>query len=264
KRIGNRFDWSHEVQTTDPAYYRWTQWIFIQLFKAGLAERRMGTVKWCPKDKTVLADEQGIARRCERCGSIVERRELEQGYFTIRRYAEQLLENLDWLDWSERVKAAQRHWIGRSEGVEIRFRAEKNHGEINRGERDEAERGPREEGSEATTKATPVFSESSATSAVNDHQIAVFTTRPDTIYGATFVVLAPDHPLVETLTDGARREAVLAYREEARVARITPETVSERPITGCFTGAYAMHPLTGERIPIWVADYVLAGYGTGA
>lgn len=224
QRIGNRFDWSHEVQTTDPGYYRWTQWIFVQLFKAGLAERRMGSVNWCPKDKTVLADEQVIAGRCERCGTLVERRELEQWFLKITRYADQLLEHLDRLDWSQRVIAAQRHWIGRSEGLEFDF----------------------------------------SVAGHADARITVYTTRPDTIYGATFVVLAPDHPLADTLIAAEQRAAVEAYRDETARTRVTEDIIAERPITGIFIGAHAIHPLTGEHIPVWIADYVLSEYGTGA
>lgn len=223
KRMGNRFDWSHEVQTTDSAYYRWTQWIFIQLFKAGLAERKSAAVNWCPKDKTVLADEQVIAERCERCGTLVERRQLQQWFFKITQYADALLKNLDTLDWSERVKTAQRNWIGRSEGLEFGM-------------------------------------------AVTGHKnvaIRAYTTRPDTIYGVTFVVLAPDHPLVERIVTATQRGAVRTYQEQARRRRTEPDA-AERPVTGVFTGAYATHPLTGEQLPIWIADYVLLEYGTGA
>jgi leucyl-tRNA synthetase len=223
KRVGNRFDWSHEVQTTDPAYYRWTQWIFIQLFKAGLAERKSAAVNWCPKDKTVLADEQVIAGRCERCGTVVERHQLQQWFFTITKYADTLLKDLDTLDWSERVKTAQRNWIGRSEGLEFEM-------------------------------------------AVAGHRgvaIRAYTTRPDTIYGVTFVVLSPEHPLVEQITTDAHRDAVTAYQEQAQRRR-TELDAAEREVTGVFTGAYAIHPLTGEQVPIWIADYVLLEYGTGA
>ena len=224
QRIGNRFDWSHEVQTTDPRYYRWTQWIFVQLFKAGLAERRLAAVNWCPRDRTVLADEQVIAGRCERCDTPVERRELEQWFLKITRYADKLLEHLDRLDWSQRVIAAQRHWIGRSEGLEFDF----------------------------------------AVAGHMDTRIPVYTTRPDTIYGATFVALAPDHPLADVLTIPEQSDAIGAYRAETTRARVTEETIAERPVSGVFTGAYAVHPLTGEHIPVWVADYVLSAYGTGA
>jgi leucyl-tRNA synthetase len=224
KRIGARFDWSAEVNTTDPRYYRWTQWIFTQLFKNGLAEQRKAAVNWCPKDKTVLADEQVINGRCERCDSVIERRELEQWFLKITAYAEKLLRNLETLDWSERVKTAQRSWIGKSEGVEFAFRVA-----------DDA-----------------------------NHEIRVYTTRPDTIYGVTFVVVAPEHPAALDLATEGRREQVEAYRAGAQSRRAALDEEEGHDVTGVFTGAYAIHPLTGERLPIWVADYVLAEYGTGA
>jgi leucyl-tRNA synthetase len=233
KRIGNRFDWSHEVNTTDPAYYRWTQWIFIQLFKMGLAERKTGVVNWCPNDKTVLADEQVIDGHCERCGALVERRELPHWALRITAYADRLLDHLDTLDWSERVKAAQRHWIGRSSGVEFAL----------------------------------------AVAGHADAQVSVFTTRPDTVFGVTFVVLSPEHPLVERITTPARREDVAAYRASAPARRAERETERDAAgradeataaPTGVFTGAYAIHPITGEKVPIWIADYVLMDYGSGA
>ncbi len=231
KRIGNRFDWSHEVNTTDPSYYRWTQWIFTQLFRMGLAERKTGVVNWCPNDRTVLADEQVINGHCERCGALVERRSLPHWALRITRYAGRLLDNLDMLDWSERVKAAQRNWIGRSYGVEFSL---------------------------------PVAGRA-------ETGVAVFTTRPDTIYGVTFVVLAPEHPLVDVISPPERRDAIAAYRVEAATRRAARQQARDRnededaaPPTGVFTGAYAIHPMTGERVPIWVADYVLMEYGTGA
>jgi leucyl-tRNA synthetase len=231
KRIGNRFDWSHEVNSTDPAYYRWTQWIFTQLFRMGLAERKTGIVNWCPNDRTVLADEQVINGHCERCGALVERRSLPHWALRITKYAGRLLDNLDTLDWSERVKAAQRNWIGRSTGVEFSMQV----------------------AGRAETS------------------VAVYTTRPDTIFGVTVVVLAPEHSLVDEITAPERREAVAAYRAEATVRRSARQQARDRgedeasaPPSGVFTGAYAIHPLTGEQVPIWVADYVLMEYGTGA
>jgi leucyl-tRNA synthetase len=223
-RIGNRLDWSHELRTYEPNYYRWSQWIFVKLFKAGLAERKLAPVNWCPKDRTVLADEQVIAGRCERCQSVVERRELAQWFLKITRYADKLLENLERLDWSERVKALQRQWIGRSTGLEFTLAVE----------------------------------------AHQEERITVYTTRPDTIFGMTFVVLAPEHPLVEHITGSAHRKSVEAYQE--RVRRMSPleRMAGEQAPTGAFTGAYAIHPLTGERVPVWIADYVLMDYGSGA
>ncbi|HEX6540480.1 MAG TPA: leucine--tRNA ligase [Ktedonobacterales bacterium] len=224
KRIGNRFDWAHELDTSDPRYYRWTQWIFIQLFKAGLAERKSAAVNWCPNDKTVLADEQVINGCCERCGALVERRELEQWFLKITKYADRLLNNLKTLDWSERVKTAQRNWIGRSEGLQF----------------------------------------SMAVAGDPTRTIEAFTTRPDTIYGVTFVAFSPQHPLVAQITDEAHTATVTAYVEEANRQRPTDHAEEARPDTGAFTGRYAIHPLTGEQIPIWVASYVLMEYGTGA
>ncbi len=220
KRLGNRFDWSHEVHTTDPRYYKWTQWIFLQLFKGGLAERKTAPVNWCPKDKTVLADEQVIGGHCERCGTLVERRWLEKWFLKLTNYAQRLLDDLEWLDWSERVKKNQRNWIGRSEGLEFAMRIDGIPGE----------------------------------------SVQVYTTRPDTLFGMTFVALAPLHPLIARITTGERLAAVTAYQQTAN----RPHGAEERAMTGVFTGAYALHPLTGERIPIWVADFVLEGYGAGA
>jgi leucyl-tRNA synthetase len=225
KLIGNRFDWSHEVNSTDPAYYRWTQWIFVKLFEAGLAERRRATVNWCPKDKTVLADEQVIAGRCERCDSLVEQRSLESWFFKITRYAQPLLDNLDWIDWSEKIKIAQRNWIGRSEGAEIRFRADAGGESI---------------------------------------EIPVFTTRPDTIYGVTYFALAPEHPLVERLTAPERRAEVRAYVAQARSRGQSERAGATAAKTGVPLGTTVTNPVSGQQVPVWVADYVLMTYGTGA
>ena len=224
KISGNRYDWRHEVDTSDPAYYKWTQWIFVQLFKAGLAERKRAAVNWCPSCKTVLADEQVIDGRCERCDTPVEQRDLEQWFFKITSYAQRLLDNLDRIDWSEVVKTAQRNWIGRSEGLRFRL---------------------------------PVEGQP-------DVQIPVFTTRPDTIFGVTYVVLAPEHPLVARVTTADRRAAVERYREQARRVSELERVSGARGKSGEFTGAYAVNPVSGERVPIWVADYVLMSYGTGA
>ncbi|GHO59073.1 leucine--tRNA ligase [Ktedonobacter robiniae] len=230
KHIGNRFDWSHEVDTTSPEYYRWTQWIFLQLFKAGLAERKSASVNWCPKDKTVLADEQVINGRCERCDSIVERRWLEQWFLKTTKYAQRLLDDLEGLDWSERVKNLQRNWIGRSEGLNF---------------------------------ALQVVSEpeiSGETQPGQDVAIQAYTTRPDTIFGVTFVALSARHPAIEAITAQERRAEVQTFQE--RMSKLAVD--AERGTSGVFTGAYARHPLTGERLPIWIADYVLEGHGTGA
>jgi leucyl-tRNA synthetase len=227
ERIGNRFDWSHQVNTTDPAYYRWTQWIFVQLFKAGLAVRKTAPVNWCPRDQTVLADEQVIDGRCERCGTLVVQRDLEQWFLRITAYAQRLLDDLDALDWSGIVTTAQRTWIGRSEGAEFSM---------------PVDGGP------------------------NLPPIRVFTTRPETAFGMTFVVLAPEHPLVPALTTPAQRAAVAAFVERTRHESELERLSSERPAEerGVFTGAHAVNPFTGRPVPVYIADYVLVTYGTGA
>ncbi len=239
-RAGLMVDWTHSVDTTDPAYYKWTQWVFLQLYKKGLAYKKAGAVNWCPSDKTVLANEQVIDGRCERCGTVVEQRFLEQWFFRISDYSERLLNNLDTLDWSATTKQAQRNWIGRSEGARLRFRvlpAMQDAGSA----------------SVAVTTETPV----------DGIQVEVFTTRPDTIFGATYLVLAPEHPLVDEITTDAQRGAVEAYRTgAAKQDLITRKTNKEK--TGEFTGAFAVNPATGEPIPVWIADYVLMEYGTGA
>jgi leucyl-tRNA synthetase len=222
-------DWDHELSTTDPRYYKWTQWVFLQLLEHGLAYKQKAAVNWCPFDKTVLANEQVINGACERCGTAVEQRFLEQWFFRITDYAQRLLDNLDWIDWSDSTKNAQRNWIGRSDGAELVFPAE--------------DPGPR-------------------TDAV---EIRVFTTRPDTVFGATYLVLAPEHPLVDRLTRSAQRAAVLAYVERTtRQDLTTRKSIDARAKTGVFTGSYARNPATGSDIPIWIADYVLMEYGTGA
>jgi leucyl-tRNA synthetase len=225
RRIGGMFDWRHELSTTDPRYYKWTQWIFLQLYHAGKAYRKAAPVNWCPRDKTVLANEQVIDGRCERCGAAVEQRVLEQWFFRITDYAERLLVDLDdtsKMDWSESTATAQRNWIGRSEGAEIEFPVD--HGK----------------------------------------SIRVYTTRPDTLFGATFMVLAPEHPLVPEITAPAQQAAVNAYRRQVAAKDIVSRKVGERDKSGVFTGAFAKNPGTGRMIPVWVADYVLMEYGTGA
>ncbi len=227
KTIGGMFDWRHELATTDPEYYKWTQWIFLQLYRAGKAYKKLGMVNWCPECKTVLANEQVIAGECERHpGTAVEQRSLEQWYFRITDYAERLLTNLDdrsKMDWSETTTTAQRNWIGRSEGAEIDFEV---HGLA--------------------------------------EKIRVFTTRPDTLFGATFMVLAPEHPLVPRLTTAGQKEAVEAYQAAAAAQDVVSRRVGDRDKTGVFTGGYAINPATGQQIPVWIADYVLMDYGTGA
>ena len=223
-RLGLMVDWSHVVDTTQPNYYRWTQWIFVQLYKSGLAYRKKAPVNWCPRCQTVLANEQVIDGYCERHHDTrVEQRLTEQWFFAITRYAERLLRNLDWIDWSEVTKMAQRNWIGRSEGAEIDF---------------------------------PLAADP-------QRALRVFTTRPDTIFGATYMVIAPEHEWVDSLATPDQRAALLAYRDRvAKMDLISRKAVKEK--TGVFTGSYAINPATGSRIPIWIADYVLAEYGTGA
>ncbi len=227
ERAGLMVDWDHSVDTTDPAYYRWTQWIFLQLYKQGLAYRKTAAVNWCPGCMTVLANEQVAGGVCERCGTAVEQRELEQWFFQISRYASRLLHNLDDLDWSETTKTAQRNWIGRSEGARLTFQA-------------------------PTASGDGLLA------------IDVFTTRPDTIFGATYLVLAPEHPMVTALTAPAQREVVEEYRDRTRKQDLVARRVLEKEKTGVATGSYAVNPATGQQIPIWVADYVLMEYGTGA
>ncbi len=223
-RLGLMLDWSHAVDTTDPGYYRWTQWIFLKLYHFGLAERKKAPVNWCPACHTVLANEQVIDGYCERHPEVaVEQRFAEQWFFKITRYAERLLRNLDWIDWSETTKTAQRNWIGRSEGAAIEF--------------------PLNDGSGL--------------------RIRVFTTRPDTLFGATYLVLAPEHELVARITSPAQRGAVDAYVQRTLKMDLVRRR-SVRDKTGVFTGAYALNPATQKLIPIWIADYVLAEYGTGA
>jgi leucyl-tRNA synthetase len=241
KRGGLMVDWRHELSTTDPAYYKWTQWIFLQLYKRGLAYKKRAAVNWCPNDKTVLANEQVIAGECERCGAKVEQRFLEQWFFRITDYAGRLLANLDWLDWSESTKLAQRNWIGRSDGAEITFRVQDL----------EEFTGTATIGI-ATGEFSPVPIE-----------IRVFTTRPDTLFGATYLVLAPEHPLVDALTTDAEHAAVTEYKAAAAKQDIVSRKVNKEK-TGVFTGSFAINPATQQPIPIWVADYVLMEYGTGA
>ncbi|MFQ5889095.1 MAG: leucine--tRNA ligase [Gemmatimonadota bacterium] len=243
RRAGIMYDWTHTVETTDPAYYRWTQWIFLQLFAAGLAEKKEAPVNWCPSCKTVLANEQVISGRCERCDSVVGTKLLSQWFFRTTDYAERLLRNLEWIDWSETTKTAQRNWIGRSEGATLHFPLAPP------AEADPAA-GDAEEVRVATGDREPL--------------ISVFTTRPDTVFGATFMVLAPEHPLVDELTSDERRPEMEAYRAAAAAVDLVERRKAEAGKTGVFTGGHAVNPATGERIPVWIADYVLMEYGTGA
>ena len=242
KRAGLMIDWRYELSTTDPRYYKWTQWLFLQLYKRGLAYRKRAAVNWCPVDKTVLANEQVIAGQCERCGAKVEQRLLEQWFFRITDFAGRLLENLDRLDWSESTKAAQRNWIGRSEGAEIVFWVQ-----------DYLE----------GAGAAMVREDTGETAAAKPVDIRVFTTRPDTVFGATYLVLAPEHPLVDQITTDDQRTKVQEYRERTAKQDVVARKVTKEK-TGVFTGAYANNPATQDPIPVWIADYVLMEYGTGA
>ena len=228
RRMGGMFDWTHSVDTTDPAYYRWTQWIFLQLFKAGLAERKEAPVNWCPSCMTVLANEQVIAGACERCGTPVEQRRIAQWFFRITDYAQKLLDNLERLDWSDSTRKAQTNWIGRSEGAQLRFPVIDDEG--------------RETGT----------------------VIEVYTTRPDTVFGATYMVLSPEHPLVDAVLRPDNTPPVVAYREQARHKDLVERQKVDKTKTGVPTGGFCRNPATGEAIPVWIADYVLMEYGTGA
>ena len=219
KRAGWSYDWTRELSTHDPAYYRWQQWQFLRFLEQGLAYRKGAHVKWCPNDQTVVANEQVLGDgTCERCGAVVESRVMEQWFFRITDYADALLDDLDTVDWPESIKARQRNWIGRSEGAEVVFRIEEW-----------------------------------------DEEITVFTTRPDTLYGATFFVLAPEHELVARIES----EEVQAYVRRT-AAKKTKDRAAAEEKTGVFTGLHAVNPVNDERIPVYVADYVLMDYGTGA
>ena len=242
QRTGLMVDWRHELSTTDPSYYKWTQWVFLQLYKQGLAYKKAAAVNWCPFDKTVLANEQVIGGACERCGTMVEQRFLEQWFFRITDYAGRLLANLETLDWSESTRTAQRNWIGKSEGAEIVFVVQ--------------------DVMEFAGSATATAGLSGEV-AVSTTDVRVFTTRADTIFGATYLVLSPEHPLVHAITSEDHRDAVEEYlAKAARQDLVTRKTSKEK--TGVFTGAYATNPATSRPIPIWIADYVLMEYGTGA
>ena len=223
KRMGLMLDWDHELTTTDPEYYRWTQWIFLQLFKAGLAVKKRAPVNWCPECKTVLANEQVIDGYCERHpDTSVHQRMLDQWFFTITAYAQRLLDSLKTLDWSESTLRMQQNWIGRSEGAELVF---------------------------GTPSGTPIL---------------VYTTRPDTVFGATYLVLAPEHPMVDVVTAAEQQREVNEYRRGAVRKDLVARRVGDKVKTGVFSGTYARNPATGESVPIWIADYVLMEYGTGA
>ena len=261
KRLGYAIDWSREINTSDPEYYRWTQWCFLQLYKKGLAYRKESYQWWCPVDQTVLANEQVENGHCWRCGTEVEKKKMKQWFFKITDYADELLKDIDELNWPDKIKTMQRNWIGRSEGAEIEFEVE-------------AEASATQfSGISATTGADDRESarddgpddrcpENSCADASKSY-IRVFTTRPDTIFGATFLVLAPEHPLIPKLVNDATRAKVDQYRTET-LKKSEIERQENKEKTGVFTGSYAINPGTGEKIPIWVSDYVLMGYGEGA
>lgn len=222
KNIGALFDWEHEIKTCMPDYYKWTQWIFAQLYKHGLAYRKKAPVNWCPSCNTVLANEQVVDGHCERCDSQVIKKDLTQWFFKITDYAEELLSGLDNLDWPEKTKLMQKNWIGKSTGGEITFKLE------------------------------------------NGKTFDVFTTRADTLFGCTYVVLAPEHELVDEITLPQFKEAVEAYKEEVAKTNEIERLSTSKEKTGVFTGSYAINPVNGEKVQVWIGDYVLASYGTGA
>ena len=224
REMGASFDWSAEIKTCDPSYYKWTQWMFLQLYKHGLAYRKEALVNWCPSCETVLANEQVVNGLCERCKSPVSRRNMTQWFFKITDYAEELLSGLDTIDWPEKTKQMPRNWIGKSTGCEIIFTADNE----------------------------------------DKDEIRVFTTRCDTVFGVNYVVLAPEHPLLRKLTTEENRAAVEAYVEYAAKANDIDRLSTTREKTGVFTGSYAINPVNGKRIPVYTADYVLYSYGTGA
>ncbi len=224
QRLGFALDWDREVDTTDPGYYRWTQWIFLQLFKRGLAYEAEMPINWCPSCKTGLANEEVFEGACERCGSPVVKKRLRQWVLKITEYAERLLKDLEGLDWPASTMAMQRNWIGRSEGAHVNFPLQDDPAQF----------------------------------------LRVYTTRPDTLYGATYMVVAPEHPLLEKLTGAMEKPAVERYREQASHRSDRERSDAGREKSGVFTGGFVLHPLTREPLPVWVADYVLGHYGTGA
>ena len=222
KRLGFSYDWTKEISTADPEYYKWTQWIFTQLYKHDLAYQKEQPQWWCETDNTVLANEQVEGGKCWRCGNPVTKRNLKQWFFRITAYADEILEATDALDWTEMVKTMQKNWIGRSVGTEVEFAV-----------------------------------------SGQDSKITVFTTRPDTLFGATYVALAPEHPLISQLVNSDTREKVEAYIQASQ-QKSDVERQENKEKTGVFTGSYVINPVNGQKLPIWVADYVLGGYGTGA
>ncbi len=230
KKMGCMYDWNAELLTCDPKYYKWNQWLFLQLYKKGLAYRKNAPVNWCPKDQTVLANEQVLSDgTCERCGTVVIQKNLTQWFFKITDYAEELLEGLNKINWPEKTKLMQRNWIGKSEGAEVKFKIDSADGK-----------------------------------GYSDKEINIFTTRPDTLFGATYMVLAPEHDLVSIITTEEFKSQVEQYKDSIKSLSEIDRTSTIKEKTGVFTGAYAVNPVNSKKIPIWIADYVLMTYGTGA
>lgn len=223
KTIGAAYDWDYEIKTCEPEYYRWTQWLFLQLYHKGLAYRKEAPVNWCPSCQTVLANEQATNGECDRCGSKVVQKDLTQWFFRITEYAEELLNGLESLDWPDKTKAIQRNWIGKSTGAEVLFGIEGY-----------------------------------------EEKLSVYTTRVDTLMGVTYLVLAPEHSLIPVITSGKQRKDVEEYQRTAALLTELERTAGVKEKSGVFTGAMGIHPVTGRKIPIWISDYVIAGYGTGA
>ena len=220
--IGIGYDWSREINSSTPEYYKWTQWIFELLFKRGLAYQDFSPANWCPKCKTVLANEEVVDGLCWRCDTPIEKKQLPQWFFKITEYAERLIDDLDTINWPDSIKLMQKNWIGKSEGAEVTFKSE------------------------------------------SGEDIVIYTTRPDTLWGVSFMVLAPEHPLVEKLCSPDKKEEVAEYRKQAERQSAIDRQSTDKEKTGVFIGAYAISPLDGRKIPIWISDYVMMGYGTGA
>ena len=239
KTMGTMFDWEREAISASPEYYKWTEWFFIQLYKMGLAYRKMSAVDWCPNCNTTLAREQvwGDDRHCERCGTPVIKKDLEQWFFKTTKYADELL-NFDGIDWPERVKTLQTNWIDRSEGASVIFKT--------------------------APSLPPPFSGKMGEEQGGGHDVEIFTTRPDTLWGATFMVFSPEHPLVDEITTPENKAAVEEYKQQAARQSDIQRGAADKEKTGIFTGGYAINPVNQARIPIWIADYVLISYGTGA
>jgi leucyl-tRNA synthetase len=242
KRLAFSFDWSREVNTTDPNYYKWTQWIFIQLFKKGLAYKKEMPINWCPSCKIGLANEEVVDGKCERCGTAVERRTISQWVVKITEYADKLIEGLKETDFIEKVKAAQVNWINKSEGAKVRFKV-KNPQSLDISRDSSLQKGAN-------------------THLMKDFELEVFTTRPDTLFGATFMVISPEHALAVELA--SNNEEIKQYQKLAQSKSELERTELSKEKTGVFSGLYAINPVNNKEIPIWISDFVLASYGTGA